>query len=287
MTALIIGLIAGRYKILLNGNIYNCIARGIFRKYSQSPIVGDRVVVEKIDKQDEYIIKEILKRKNELIRPRLANIDNLVIVSSYKSPNIDTILIDTLIVNAIHKNINPIILFNKNDLADKDTIQLYNNIYSHYKIFSINSLDNSFVENIRSKLPDGITIFAGASGVGKTSIINLLTGSNMTIGKISQKLKRGRHTTRSCSLITLDNNIILADTPGFQNIVIETDIEKERIRDYFYEFELNNKCRFRDCLHQNEIGCSVKDDLSKGLISKSRYESYIYMLNKVRERKDY
>lgn len=264
MEGTIIKLISNDYTVLCNGKTYICKARGKFRNLSISPLVGDRVI---IDPENNYIL-DIKKRKNSLLRPPIANIDQAVIITSLKSPDFSANLLDKLLVNIIHNNIKPIICFTKLDLVN---VEDYKEYIDYYKKIGIDVYFNNDLK-IKEIFKDKISVFTGQSGAGKSSFLNKLDENlNLKTNEISKALNRGKHTTRHVELLSLCGGYI-ADTPGFSAIELN-NLTKEEIKDTFIEFRGAN-CKYRDCMHIKEDNCVVKERLNKGEILKSRYENY-------------
>lgn len=276
MQGRIIKQISNDYTIELeNGEKVTCKARGKFRNMHISPLVGDIVL---IDYNNKYIL-EILDRKNELIRPSIANIDQAVIITSVHIPNFSSNLLDKLLVTIEYNNVTPIICFTKLDLIDDEyrkEIDGYINYYRSigYKVF-INTDDS-----IKEIFKDKVTVFAGQSGAGKSTLLNRLDSNlNLATGEVSQALGRGKHTTRHVELIPLLGGLV-ADTPGFSSLDFST-MSNEDIRDNFIEFNLyRQNCEYSDCMHKNEINCAIKDKVISNEILSSRYENYIKFIDR-------
>ena len=279
MTGIVVKGIGGFYYIKTEtGDIVECRARGVFRKEKIKPMIGDRVNVE------NGSLAEILPRKNFLVRPPVANIDNLVIVSAAASPQPDFLLIDKMIINAEKVRIKPIICVNKTDLAsDERIIQTYKK--AGYPTVSVCARDKTGLSELMPFLKDKTTAFAGLSGVGKSSILTLITGKELKTGSVSEKIKRGKHTTRHVELSELEDGGFVLDTPGFSLYEVE-DIKAAERADYFPEFK-GEDCRFKGCSHINEPGCAVKEKLSAGEIADTRYESYSMLYEQLKQIKDW
>lgn len=271
---IIIKSIGGLYVIESSDTIYECRARGIFRKDGISPSVGDSVNFE------NGVITEILPRKNFIIRPPLANLDQLIFVVSVTEPAPNLLILDKFIAVAQYQKIKPIIVLTKVDLES------FENIYDIYKragieIYVVNYNDENPAESIRMLLKDKISAFTGNSGAGKSTLLNEVCGDfEIATGEISKKLGRGRHTTRHSELYKLPWGGYIADTPGFSTF--ETNkyniIKKEELAGCFTEFaRFEGECKFRDCSHTKEKGCKIIEAVEKGLIPKTRHESYCSM----------
>lgn len=276
MQGRIVKQISNDYTVELNNHErVICKARGKFRKLHITPLVGDFV---EIDYDNKYIL-DILKRKNELIRPSIANVDQAVIITSVHIPEFSSNLLDKLLVTIEYNNILPIICFSKMDLIDdikKKEIDYYINYYKKigYKVF-INT-----DESIKEIFKDKITVFAGQSGAGKSTLLNKLEPNlKLDTNEVSLALGRGKHTTRHVELIPVLGGLI-ADTPGFSSIDF-SDMSNEDIRDNFIEFnEYRHDCEYKDCMHNKEANCHVKDKVSTGIIINSRYENYLKFIEK-------
>lgn len=263
--------------------IYECKARGIFRKDKIKPMIGDRVKLSVID-DSHGNIEKILPRKTELIRPNVANIDTLIIVTATKDPDPDFYLIDKLLLMAEIKGITPAICVNKTDLEASDTIRA---VYktTAYPIFETCAASDSLPSDLLEFIKDKTTAFAGLSGVGKSTILNLVVDNEVETGDISSKIGRGKHTTRHIELFELPEGGYVLDTPGFSSY--EPDIiEASALAEYFPEMSSYlNSCRFKGCAHINEPDCAVKAALSENKISQKRYESYCKMYDILKNHK--
>ena len=275
MIGKIIKQISNDYTVKLDNEIVVCKARGKFRKMGITPLVGDNVV---IDKENNYIM-EILKRKNELERPSVANIDQAVIVTSVKIPDFSSNLLDKLLNVIEFNNIKPIICFTKLDLLNEEELKEIRDIQAYYKKIGYEVYDNTDIK-LKDIFKDKITVFAGQSGAGKSSLLNMLDNSlNLEIGEVSIALGRGRHTTRHTELIEVLDGLI-ADTPGFSALDFN-GISKEDIRDNFIEFnEYKEYCEYKDCMHLNEKKCAIKENVENKIILNSRYENYLKFIEK-------
>lgn len=282
--------IAGFYYVDSSDGVFQCKAKGIFRNKSIKPLVGDNVEFEITHEEDkEGNITEILERDNELIRPAVANIDQAMIVFALKAPNPNVNLLDKLLVCMEYQNIETIICFNKTDIADKDFAEDLASIYRNagYKVLFTSATENEGVEEVKKALKGKSTVFAGPSGVGKSSMLNAIKeDAVMETGDISEKIGRGKHTTRHSEIFKTDDDTYVFDTPGFGSVFIP-GITKERLEDCFPEFSLyTNECRFIGCAHINEPDCAVKEALSENKISESRYESYKVFYEELKEQEN-
>lgn len=292
MTGKIVKGIAGFYYVSVAGTgIYECRAKGIFRKEKKKPLVGDNVRIEILDEAEKTgNLVEILPRRNELIRPAVANIDQAMVIFAMEQPKPNITLLDRFLVMMEQQGIPVVLCFNKQDLADRQEAEQLVEIYRScgYEVLTVSAKLEAGIEQIRRVLQGKTTAVAGPSGVGKSSITNLLQEEVcMDTGEISQKLKRGKHTTRHSQLIPLDDETFLMDTPGFSSLFVE-NMEKEEVRHFFPEFApYEGQCRFQGCLHVSEPGCAVKEAVKGGKIAASRYENYVYFVEELKEKRRY
>jgi len=268
--------IGGFYYIKLAGDeIVECSARGKFRKLDIKPMIGDRVTISRpyADATTGGAIEEILPRKNSLVRPPVANIDQIAIVMAAASPVPDLFLIDKLLVQAHSSDIETVILINKTDISQAEE---YADIYkkADYDVYLMSAKMMEGLEVVTSVFKDKITALAGNSGVGKSSILNAM-GLDVQVGEVS-RIKRGKHTTRHTELMPLCGGFVI-DTPGFSILDIKKSEEQE-LSDFFPEFGQCSPCKFRGCKHICEAGCEVTEAVVRGEIASSRYESYINIL---------
>lgn len=282
--------IGGFYYIKTKDGIIESRARGIFREENLTPLVGDRVKIRINEEDNSGYIEEILERKNELIRPPVANISQAIIVMSIKKPDINTWLLDKFLIMAEHKNLNIIICLNKMDLSEKEIIHI-KNIYETvgYKVLITSSKENIGIENLMAYLKEHITVFAGPSGVGKSSLLNKVNPQfNRETGDVSAKSKRGKHTTRSVELLELGENTYVLDTPGFSSLDLSFIEDPSSLREYFKEIKkYGQECRFLSCLHDKEPDCAVKRYVVEGVISKERYDNYLRLLEEIKNIRRY
>ena len=271
MEGIIIKNISNDYTVRTNNNdLVVCKPRGKFRNSKLTPLVGDKVVIDK----DEKVILEIKKRKNELIRPRVANVDQAIIVTSVKHPDFDSFLLDKLLTIISFNNIKPIICFTKLDLLNDKELETINNYMKYYEKIGYTVTNNQNKKHILSLIKDKVTVFTGQSGVGKSSLLNILDKNlELKTNDISYALNRGKHTTRHTELFEVCEGF-LVDTPGF-SCVDFNDMTKLDIRDNMNEmFDNLHNCKYRDCLHIKEDGCYVKKLVEEKEIFESRYENY-------------
>lgn len=274
MQGKIIKQISNDYTVLVNNEKIVCKARGKFRNLKITPLVGDEVI---IDLENKYI-KEILPRKNELVRPSVANVDQAIIVTSVEVPAFSSNLLNKLITVIEYNNITPIIYITKLDLISDDKLAMINDIIAYYQKIGYQVYTDC--ESLKNILKDKITVLTGQSGAGKSTLLNKLDSRlNLQVNEVSYALGRGKHTTRHTELINVCGGLI-ADTPGFSSINLN-DIKNEDIRDTFLEFNLNrSSCEYADCMHLKEENCYIKELVDKGEILKSRYEDYLNFINK-------
>lgn len=284
--------IAGFYYVhVVSHGVYECKAKGIFRKRKIKPLIGDNVEIDILNEDEKTgNIVEILPRKNELIRPAVSNIDQAMIIFAAAEPNPNFNLLDRFLLLMAKQKVPVLICFNKKDIVEQKDLDLLYQTYEKcgYQILFTSTYTKEGVENVANCFRGKTTVLAGPSGVGKSSLMNLLNPeAKMEIGKVSEKIKRGRHTTRHSEIIHVEGSTYVMDTPGFSSIWID-QFEKEEIKDYFIEFqEFEPQCKFQGCLHMNEPICGVKQALEKGLISRIRYENYVNLYEELKEKRKY
>ena len=285
MNGIIVKGIGGFYYVKsADGNIYECKARGVFRKEHITPTIGDRVEIEV--KNSKGSIIKIEERKSRMTRPSVANIDTLVIVAAAASPEPNLFLLDKMLINAHINGIEPIICINKSDITKREDIK---EIYSKagYTVIETSAADNIGTDELKRILKGKITAFAGLSGVGKSSILSLITDSELETGSVSEKIQRGRHTTRHVELFDMGDDTYVLDTPGFGSLEIER-IKADELWEYFPEMrKAHGQCRFRGCSHINEPDCAIKELLQSGELSAERYESYKQIHEQLKMLKDW
>ena len=281
--------LSGFYYVEQDGELIQCRGRGIFRNRGESPLVGDMVDFTK-DSESDGSVDKIHPRKNALVRPPIANVDQAILVFSVKEPSFNTILLDRFLVVLESFHVKPIICLTKMDLLDdteKAELEQYIADYEEigYEVMTTFKDDGTLLERIEPYLKDNVTVLAGQSGVGKSTLLNtLLPDLNLKTGVISQSLGRGKHTTRHVELIEVAGGL-LADTPGFSSFDFD-EIEKEELTHCFPEFvRIGENCKFRGCLHKKEPKCAVKEGLETGEVKAYRYEHYEQFLQEIMDRK--
>ena len=284
--------IAGFYYVhVVESGVYECKAKGIFRKSKIKPLVGDDVEIEILSEEEKTgNIINISKRKNELIRPAVANIDQALVVFAVTKPSPHFNLLDRFLVMMESKGIPVVLCFNKEDIAEDDQIKELEDVYKAcgYPCIFTSALKEKNIEQVKELLKGKTTAIAGPSGVGKSSIINILQPeANMETGDISRKIERGKHTTRHSELFPIDKDSYIMDTPGFSSLYVN-DFEKEELKEYFPEFyPYEGKCRFHGCDHVHEPDCAVKEAVKEGKIHQIRYDDYKEMYSELKEKRRY
>ena len=284
--------IGGFYYVDADDVIYECKARGNFRQQKISPLVGDNVEISVNEGENaENRIEKILPRKNSLIRPPLANLDRLFIISSVVDPKLNTLIIDKMVAIAEYKDIEPVIVFTKTDLDE--SYKEFEGIYkaAGFKVVICDNTTGSGADEIRALLNGKVSAFCGNTGVGKSTLLNnIFPELSLATGETSKKLGRGRHTTRHCELFRVEGGYI-ADTPGFSSLDLERceKIYKEDLPHCFREFApYLDSCKFTtNCSHISDKGCSVCEAVANGEISKTRHDSYVTMYNEVKDIKEW
>ena len=284
--------IAGFYYIYAeDGQVYECKAKGIFRKDNQKPLVGDNVEISILDENEkEGSVTAILPRKNSLIRPAVANVDQAFVIFAMENPKPNYMLLDRFLIMMEQQGIPAVVCFNKKDLGTEEELDFLYRTYTQcgYRVILSSALKGEGISEINEILRGKTTVVAGPSGVGKSSLTNSLQGEiQMETGEISKKLKRGKHTTRHSQVIPVGEDTFLVDTPGFSSLYL-TDMEEQELKNYFPEFrEYEEECRFQGCRHIHEPGCAVKEALEADKISRLRYEDYLALHQELKEKRRY
>ena len=284
--------IAGFYYVhVVESGLYECKAKGVFRKEKIKPLVGDIVEIDVLDEVEKKgNIIDILERKNELIRPAVANIDQALVVFAVTKPKPHFNLLDRFLVMMESKGIPVILCFNKKDIAEESEIQNLREIYEHcgYRIIFTSAVEGENVSELKELLAGKTTAIAGPSGVGKSSLTNAFQNNvQMETGSISEKIERGKHTTRHSELIWIEGSTYIMDTPGFSSLYTN-EFEKEELKNYFPEFEnYEGQCKFLGCDHVHEPGCAIKQALEEGKIHSVRYNNYQEMYQELKEKRRY
>ncbi|WP_085833404.1 ribosome small subunit-dependent GTPase A [Clostridium merdae] len=281
--------IGGFYYVEAADTIYEAKARGIFRKRGITPLAGDMVDIS-IEEDGTCTIEEIGERKNALVRPPVANLDQLFLVVSVLHPSPNLLVLDKMLAGAEQKGISPVILFSKTDLEDcSEYLEIYQK--TGIPVVTVSSVTGDGVDQVRDMLKGKLSAFSGNSGVGKSSLLNRIDERlSLPTAEISQKLGRGRHTTRQVELLKLGSDTYVADTPGFSSVdMVQTElIRKENLAHDFREFApYLGQCRFPSCSHTKEKGCAVLAALQEGKISPSRHQSYVAMYDEIKNIKEW
>lgn len=289
---MIVRALGGFYDVQAPGGRYACKARGLFRKTGQSPLVGDRVRVQRIREGEGYV-EEILPRKNSLVRPAVANLDQLVLVASIQSPPPNLLVLDKMIALAEHQKIEPVIVITKADLCAGEECGELENLYRHagFRACVVSSQTGEGIAGLAGILRGKLSSFCGNTGAGKSSLLNAIDPTlALQTGEISEKLGRGKHTTRHTELYALADGGYLADTPGFSAVELSryVRIYKQQLQYCFREFvPYLSRCRYAGCSHTCEQGCAVLAAAEAGEIAESRLDSYRAMYADARQLKEW
>ena len=268
-----------------DSHIYQCRARGIFRKDSFKLLTGDDCSFRLTQAQDvEGYVETIDKRRNQLIRPPVANVDQALVVFALTSPEPNLSLLDRFLIEMRRQNIPSVICFNKKDLADEERIRELAEVYSRCgcRVLTVSVLKRDGLEEIRNLMKGKTTVLAGPSGVGKSSLTNFLfPDARMEVGALSERTERGKQTTRHAELFAIGDNTFFLDTPGFSSLELR-GLKKEDVKNFFPEFDEHEPyCRFQGCMHIHEPECGIKDAVEEGQISRARYDSYLQLVQEL------
>lgn len=290
LEGIIIKGIGGYYYIKTDEGIIESRARGVFREDNITPLVGDRVIIKISEEDGSGYIVGIKERKTQLLRPAVANISQAIVVMSVKDPDINTWLLDKFLLMVDYEGLDIVICINKCDL-DKNLSEEYREIYKKagYNVLLTSSIQDIGIDRLKEYLYENISVFAGPSGVGKSSLLNKIDYRlNLETASISKKSKRGKHTTRHIELLELGVNSYILDTPGFSSLNLDFIDDESSVKKNFREInKYGYKCRFLTCLHDKEPNCAVKEKVSEGVIDQGRYNNYLLLLNEVRNIRRY
>lgn len=277
--------IGGLYFIDTKQGVYSCKVRGIFRKTKVNPTIGDFVDIDILSEADkEGVISNIYERNNELLRPRVSNVDQSILVFCTKNPAINLDLLDRLIILSEEQNLEIVICINKIDISNKEDYENIKLDYERigYKVLYTSTKTNIGIKELVSVLDNKVSVFSGQSGVGKSSLVNsIIPSSNMETGLLSIKNNKGKHTTRHAQLIKAYDKSYIVDSPGFTSLFFQ-HISSDNLAHFFKEFKpFINDCKFNDCKHINEPLCSVKDHVNTKHITQRRYDRYVSLFNEL------
>ena len=287
MQGLVIENITNTYKVEVNNKIFNCVARGKFKKEDISPVVGDIVDID----ESQLVIDKVFERKTYIKRPKIANITQIIFVISMKNPKPDLLLLDKQLAFAEFLNIKPLIIINKIDLDNNNFCEEIERIYTSigYKVIKTNAKSGLGIDELKEKLKNNINAFSGNSGVGKSTLINKIFNNNLTTeGEISLKNKKGKNTTTNICLYKIDSDTYIADTPGFSTFDI-SEIKSEELQNYFIDIHKNvENCEFSyGCTHIKESNCGVKKALDNEELFETRYNNYVKIYKDLKDREEH
>lgn len=274
------------YYVETGNKIYMAKARGNFRKKGIKPLVGDDVKID-IQDEDNAYITEILERKNTIKRPNISNVDQMLVFITINDPPLNLYNLDKYLSMCEYEHIDVVIVLSKKDLATSEKINNLTDIYQKigYTILTLDNYNDFPEDKIKEILKGKTSAVSGASGVGKSTFLNNLVENNLEIGEISEKLKRGKNTTRHTEIFTIENDTYIFDTPGFDRFDFDF-LEDENNLKYTFREMADSNCRFNNCNHINEPNCEVKEKLANGQIAKSRYENYLMIFNELKDRRE-
>ena len=288
LTGKIIKGIGGFYYVDAASALYECRARGVFRKQGITPLVGDIVDIEPTAEEGVAFLTDIHERKSQMIRPAVANVDQVVLIFSCASPNPNPGLIDRFLINMQLQDMETVIVISKSDLVTTQELESLSDIYSRagYKVITISNKTGAGMDAVRKLLSDKMTVLSGPSGVGKSSLINsLIPDSEIETGDISRKIGRGKNTTRHSEVFNIDETSYIIDTPGYSSIEVMCRDEGE-VAPLMREFAPHlGSCRFTGCAHISEPDCAIKEAVEKGEISRVRYDSYVEIYESIKKRR--
>lgn len=282
--------VGGLYFVKTSQGIIKSRARGVFRVENLTPLIGDLVNIRISDEDNMGYIIDIKTRKTELLRPPVANITQAIVVMSVKNPDINTWLLDKFLLMAEYENLNTLVVFNKSDL-DNERARELKNIYEKagYEVIITSTSLNIGIDEVKTHLSNNISVFAGPSGVGKSSLLNKIDSRlKLETGGISSKNKRGKHTTRHIELLEIDDNSFVLDSPGFSSLNLDFIEDESDVRSYFKEiYKYGENCKFQSCLHNKEPGCAVKAAVERQIIDENRYKNYLLLLEEIKNIRRY
>ncbi len=281
--------IGGFYYVRVGDTTYECRARGLFRKQNIKPQVGDKVRI-RVSEDSLGYVEEVLPRTTELIRPPVSNVNQAIIVFAIRKPDPNMWLLDRFLLLASSEDLEVVICINKVDMATEQEVEEMKDIYKNtgYKVITTSTVDETGIDELRDILKDKITVFAGPSGVGKSTLLNMIQPNlKLETGVISEKTSRGKHTTRHTELIELESGGFVLDTPGFSSLDLDF-LSEDTLEQHFPEIhEKGRECRFNGCKHLKEPGCAVKASVESGEISQTRYDNYAMFLKEIIDNRRY
>lgn len=274
------------YFVKKDDKTYLAKARGNFRVKGIKPLVGDEVIFEMQNEENAYIT-EILPRKNEIKRPNISNVDQILLFVTINNPPLNLYNLDKYLAMCEYKNIEVVIIISKIDLDKENKAQNLAKTYENigYKVLAIDNYNDLPKEKINTILKNKTSAVTGSSGVGKSTFLSNLMEKDIEIGEISEKSKRGKNTTRHTEIFAIDDRTFIFDTPGFDSFDFDFITDENDLKNFFVEMR-NKSCKFNNCNHINEPSCKVKEELENGKISESRYENYILLYNDIKKRRE-